>query len=190
MRIFVVGESRFGSRFFRAALAAGHELVAVSISGRLGDADPLLAAARSTGVPAIPFAAILDGDAAAIRGTGAELIVLANVSRIVPPATLSAVPRGAICFHPSLLPRHRGRHAVRDAIRAGDPFTGVTAFWPDDGVDTGPVILQARVEIAPGEPPSALYHDKLVPIGVYIMLAAIAAIEANAAPRLCQEAAL
>jgi len=188
MRLFVVGESRFGARFFRAA-AREHEIVAVASSARPGAIGPLEAAAAAAGVPCVPFEPILAGHDGSVRSSGAELLVLANVSRIVPAAVLDSCRRGAVCFHPSLLPRHRGRHAVKDAVRAGDSFTGVTIFRPDAGADTGPIILQARVAIAPDETPSALYHDKLVPIGVFCMLAAIAAVEAGCAPSIAQEVA-
>ncbi len=189
MRLFILGESRFGANFFRAAAQAGHEIVGVGATGREAH-DPLTAAAAAAGVLAHDVEPILSGEVRAIRVSGAELLVLANVSRILPEAVIECCPRGCICFHPSLLPRHRGKRAVADAVKAGDRITGVTVFWPDLGADTGPVILQAPAAVAPGESPMALYHDKLVPIGVHCMLAAVAAVASGAAVRIPQEKAV
>lgn len=186
MRLFVAGESRFGAMFLRAALAAGHEIVCACATGGDHPTDPMSAAAQSAGVPVAPAFYLTEAGGRAVRVSGAELLVLANVGRVLARDVLEAAPHGAICFHPSLLPRHRGKNAVRDALAAGDTFTGASVFWPDAGADTGPLLIQARVEITPGESPAALYHNKLVPVGVHCMLAAIAAIEAGGAPRIPQ----
>lgn len=188
MRLFVAGEARFGAMFLRAALAAGHEIVCACATGGDHPTDPMAAAAQGAGVPVAPAFYLVESGGRAIRVSGAELLVLANVGRILSQDVLTAAPRGAICFHPSMLPAHRGKRAVADAIRAGDPYTGVTIFWPDSGADTGPILLQARVEITPGESPTDLYHNKLVPVGVHCMLAGIASIEAGGAPRIPQPA--
>ncbi|MBX3396542.1 MAG: hypothetical protein KF841_14365 [Phycisphaerae bacterium] len=152
-------------------------------------ADPLAAAAASFGIAQVSSDLIALNAGDPLRRSGAELLVLANVSRLLSEAVLSACPRGSICFHPSLLPRHRGKRAVAAAIKAGDTFTGVSIFWPDKGADTGPIILRSRVEIASNDTPMSLYHAKLVPVGIHCLLAAVAAIEADAAPRIPQEEA-
>lgn len=185
MRLFILGESRFGAAFLRGALCAGHEVVAASTATADAEHDPLRAAAAAAGIATPPAEPIFAGNARTIKQSGAELLVLANVSRILPASIVEARP--TICFHPSLLPRHRGKRAVAAAIEAGDPFTGVTIFWPDAGADTGPILFRARVEIASNESPGALYHNKLVPVGVHLMLAAVAAVEADCAPRVSQE---
>ena len=78
-----------------------------------------------------------------VLGLGADLLVLADYGRIVPPALLE--PRhGALNLHPSLLPRHRGATPVPATILAGDALTGVTLMRMDAGLDTGPIIAQRR----------------------------------------------
>jgi methionyl-tRNA formyltransferase len=188
MRLFIIGESRFGAAFLRAAIAAGHEVVGVSASGRHGESDPLIAAARALGIAQLPSEPILAGQAGPIRALGAELIALANVSVIVPTAVIESCVSGAICFHPSLLPRHRGRHAVKDALSAGDRFTGVTVFRPDHGADTGPILLRVRCAIAETDTAASLYHDKLLAVGVHCMLSAVAAIESGCSVAINQDA--
>lgn len=186
MRLFIMGESRFAATFLRAALAGGHEVLAVCATSEPHPADPLTPAAKSAGLAVIPAWSIMGGAEHIIKQSGAELLVLANVGRIIPPRVLAAAPRGAICFHPSLLPKYRGKRSVADAVKAGESQTGVTIFWPDEGADTGPVLFQVPVTIAGGESPAALYHDKLVPVGVYLMMAAVSAIAAGCAPRTPQ----
>lgn len=189
MRLFIMGESRFAATFLRAALAGGHEVLAVCATNEQTPADPLTPAAAAAGLPVIPAWSIMSGAEHVIRQSGAELLVLANVGRIIAPNVLLAAPRGAICFHPSLLPKYRGKRAVVDAVKARESMTGVTIFWPDDGADTGPVLFQVPVTIAASDTPMSLYHDKLVPVGVHLMMAAIAAIDADCAPRRPQEEA-
>ena len=186
MRLFIIGESRFGAAFLRAALAVGHEITAASVTGPLGPRDPLETAARAAGIPLYDAAPITDGWAAPIRRSGAELLALANVSVVLPRDVITACPRGALCFHPSLLPKYRGKHAVREAITAGETHTGVSVFWPDDGADTGPLLLQVRCGIATGDTPHSLYHDKLIPVGVCALLTAVATVESGCAPRVDQ----
>lgn len=187
MRLFIIGESRFGASFFRAACSNGHEVVGVATSSPQLNGDPLIAAAKAAGVATHDCEPILGGWAKPVRASGAELLALANVSRIVARTTLEACPKGAICYHPSLLPKYRGRNAVADALRAGERKTGVTVFWPDDGADTGPILLQLSCEIADGDTPMSLYHDKLAPVGVQCMLVAVAAVAAGCAPRIPQD---
>lgn len=184
-----MGESRYAARFLRAAIDAGHEVVGVCPTGDAGQPDALAAAASAAGVPTFPAWPLFAGAHSAVKASGAELLVLANVGRIAPADLLRACPRGAICFHPSLLPRHRGKRAVAAAIRSGDAMTGVSIFWPDEGADTGPLLLQVPVTVTPGDTPMTLYHDKLVPTGIFAMLAAVAAVEAGCAARIPQEEA-
>ena len=75
---------------------------------------------------------------------------MAFVTHILPEDVLFAPKHGSIQYHPSLLPRHRGRSAMHWAIRMGDETTGVTIFWTDKGIDTGPVLLQRACPVGPG----------------------------------------
>ena len=73
---------------------------------------------------------------------------MAFVTLIVPAEILSAPAHGTIQYHPSLLPRHRGRSAVNWPIIKGETETGLTVFWPDGGIDTGDVLLQRATPIS------------------------------------------
>lgn len=74
-----------------------------------------------------------------------EYILLAGYMRVVTPVLLGAYPNRIINIHPSLLPKFSGLEAIERAFEAGDPVTGVTIHFIDEGVDTGPIIKQEKV---------------------------------------------
>jgi methionyl-tRNA formyltransferase len=92
----------------------------------------------------------------AIEALEPRLMVLSDYGRIVPQALLDIPPLGALNLHPSLLPRHRGAVPVPAAILAGDVETGVTLMRMDAGLDTGPIVAQARVPLDGTEDTPAL----------------------------------
>ena len=89
-----------------------------------------------------------------------DLVVLAGFMKILPPNFVQALSPNLINTHPSLLPEFKGAHAVRDALAAGATRTGVTSHVVDEGVDTGPHLAQAEVQIHPGETEAAL-HERI-----------------------------
>lgn len=89
-----------------------------------------------------------------------DLVVLAGFMKILPPNFVQALSPNLINTHPSLLPEFKGAHAVRDALAAGATRTGVTIHVVDEGVDTGPHLAQAEVQIHPGETEAEL-HERI-----------------------------
>ena len=89
-----------------------------------------------------------------------DLVVLAGFMKILPPNFVQALSPNLINTHPSLLPDFKGAHAVRDALAAGATRTGVTIHVVDEGVDTGPHLAQAEVQIHPGETEAEL-HERI-----------------------------
>ena len=100
---------------------------------------------------------------------------------------MEAAARGAICYHPSLLPRHRGGSAINWAIMMGDTRTGLTIFWPDGGIDTGPILLQKEIAIGPEDTTGMIYFNHLFPLGIEAILESVQLIRENRAPRIPQE---
>lgn len=78
-----------------------------------------------------------------------ELIILSGYMRIVGPTLLEAYPQRIVNLHPALLPNFPGAHAILDAYQAGVSQTGVTVHYIDEGIDTGPLIIQEPVDIDP-----------------------------------------
>ena len=136
----------------RAHGRANVELVAVA-SDRPG--ARALERARAAGVPTASFAPSAYGDRAArdqaigewLAERGVELVVLAGYMQLLSPSFLGAFPRRVINIHPALLPAFPGLGAVEQALAYGVKVFGVTVHFVDDGVDTGPVILQRAIEL-------------------------------------------
>jgi phosphoribosylglycinamide formyltransferase-1 len=93
-----------------------------------------------------------------LRGIEPDLVVSAGFMRILGPSVVAAF--GIINTHPSLLPAFPGAHAVRDTLAAGATESGCTVHWVDEGVDTGPIIAQVRVEIEPGDDETTV-HERI-----------------------------
>jgi methionyl-tRNA formyltransferase len=190
MRIFLNGIGAFGLDTLTRLQAQGDEIVAVaapaqSLSGR---ADRLRAHAEAAGIPAfdpgqLDEPAVLHG----LSEAAPELGVMAFVQAIVKTAALELPTNGTIQYHPSLLPRHRGRSAINWAIIQGEAKTGVSIFWPDSGLDTGPILLQHEVEIGPGDTAGSLYYDKLYPLGIDALAEAVDLVRRGMAPRTPQD---
>ena len=118
-----------------------------------------------------------------------ELIVLANVTRILKAPEIAAAGLGVLCYHPSLLPRHRGGDAVYWTFKMGDAESGATWFWVDEGIDTGPIAIAATVPIPAESSPSKLYYDTLVPLGARLFDELLAQLERGLRPSTVQDEA-
>jgi len=92
-----------------------------------------------------------------------DLVVLSGLMRLLPPAVVAAWSPRLINTHPAYLPEFPGAHAVRDAIEAGATETGASVIVVDDGVDTGPILAQERIQVRPGDDESAL-HERIKPV--------------------------
>jgi phosphoribosylglycinamide formyltransferase-1 len=95
-----------------------------------------------------------------IQAWSPDLVVCAGFMRILPPRVVAALSPQLINTHPALLPAFPGAHAVRDALAAGVAQTGVTVHIVDEGVDTGPIIVQEAVPIEPGDTETEL-HERI-----------------------------
>lgn len=80
--------------------------------------------------------------------------------------TRSRAELGALGYHPSLLPRHRGRSAIEWAVRFGEAVTGGTVFWLNDTVDGGPIAGQEFCHVQPGDDARELWARELAPTGL------------------------
>ncbi|MDO9397535.1 MAG: phosphoribosylglycinamide formyltransferase [Herbiconiux sp.] len=101
-----------------------------------------------------------------------DLVVCAGFMRILPPNVVRALTPRLINTHPALLPAFPGAHAVRDALAAGVDVTGVTVHVIDEGVDTGPVIVQQQVRVEPGDTEHAL-HERIKTIERELLVQAV-----------------
>jgi methionyl-tRNA formyltransferase len=190
MRIVVNGQQAFGAAVLEALLERREDVVAVYCApdkeGR--PADPLAEAARKAGIELRqPDSFETDSAAADLAELEPDLMVMAFVTLMVPEPVLNTPTHGTIQYHPSLLPRHRGPSAINWAIVQGDRTTGVAIFWPDEGLDTGPVLMLKEVEITDEDTLGSLYFDKLFPLGVDAIIESVDLVRDGKAPKTVQD---
>lgn len=180
MKLAYFGQAPFGRDVLVRLIDAGHEVVAVYAPPAAARPDPLADEAGKRGLRLLrPKSLRRQGAAIPERvaehaALGAELNVLAFVTIILPPEIVDAPRHGSLCFHPSLLPKYRGGNALAWQILLGETETGVTAFRPDAGVDTGPIVVQkGGVAIEPHHTAASLYFEKLYALGVEAMVEAV-----------------
>lgn len=118
------------------------------------------------------------------------LFVLANVRRIVRKPEYEAPPLGTLCFHPSVLPRHRGRDAVYWSVKMGDTETGITWFWVTDRVDAGPIAARRVIPMPRDMRPRDIYEQHLVGLGIEAFEELLRKLEAGIVPREEQDESL
>lgn len=112
------------------------------------------------------------------------------LKRKLKPSEIIEPALGTLIFHPSILPYHRGPDAIRWAVAMGERVSGVTWFWADAGLDTGPICEQEPVVLAVGESAGRAYHTRFVPAGVRALRRAVEGIAADRPRRVAQESAL
>ena len=161
-RVILCGQRSFGAAVFDMLRERdGVEIVAV-----YAPADDRLAGRASIrGVP-LRFAGTLRSDT---LPEGCDLLIAAHSHDFVSRAVRNRLRLGAIGYHPSLLPLHRGRDAVHWTIRMRDRVAGGTVFWLNDTVDGGPVAAQDWCLVRPEDDAHTLWRRELFPMGVRLL---------------------
>lgn len=159
MRVTLAGTRSFG----RAALEMLHHRDDVDVALVIAPpGDRLANRATSLGYPVAEHAH-------PERVAGHDLLIAAHSHAFIGKRTRAELKLGAIGYHPSLLPRHRGRDAVDWTIRMADPIAGGTVYWLSDNVDGGPVAAQDWCFVAPGWKASDLWREELFPMGLRLI---------------------
>ena len=190
MRIVLNGQQAFGQAVLEALIDRGDNVVAVYCEPdtNLTRPDPLHRSARDNGIQVIqPKNFKGEQVLSEFKSLKPDLGVMAYVTRIVPISFLNAPTYGTIQYHPSLLPAHRGPSSINWPIIQGEEETGLTIFWPDEGLDTGPILLQKKVAIEAGDTLGSLYFNKLYPLGVKALLESIDLVKKGKTPRILQD---
>jgi methionyl-tRNA formyltransferase len=189
MRIVCIGQAAFGEKVLRKLIGRGEEVVAVyTPQDAAGRRNPLKELAIQIGIPVFQPGSMRAPEVyEEYTRLKPDLNVMAFVTSIMPDSILSYPSIGTIQYHPSLLPKHRGGSAINWAIINGETKTGITIFWPDRGIDTGPILLQKETEISPDDTAGSLYFEKLFPLGVEALVESIELIKKGTAPRIPQD---
>lgn len=166
MRLVLIGQKWLGAEVLAALLADGHEVSFVAAPA----GDRLAAAAIERGIHTGDPGGVLP---AGWVPEGIDLLVCAHAHCFVTAAARGRARHGAVGYHPSLLPRHRGRDSIRWAIHMGDRVTGGTVYRMVDRADAGPILLQRWCWIEPGDTPESLWRRDLGPMGVDMLRDAV-----------------
>lgn len=182
MRIVVHGQDAFGKAVLEKLLARGENVVAVCCApdkaGR--PEDPLKVLAREKGLPVHQPTSWKTPEALELmRSFQADVCLMAYVLLFIPQPVLDAPRLGTFQYHPSLLPAHRGPSSINWPIAFGAKRTGLSIFWPNEGLDEGPILIQKSVEIGPDETLGDVYFKKLFPMGVDAMMEGLDLVKAG-----------
>ncbi|HYM33256.1 MAG TPA: methionyl-tRNA formyltransferase [Candidatus Cybelea sp.] len=188
LRLVFMGTPEFALPTLTALLSAGHDVTCVysqpprpSGRGHHETRSPVHDFAVSRGL-SVRTPVRLKGieEQAAFAALRSDACVVVAYGLILPKAILSAPRLGCVNLHASILPRWRGAAPIQRAILAGDRETGVSIMQMDEGLDTGPVLAEARVPIAP-ESTAGTLHDELARVGAPLMVQTLAALAAGTA---------
>jgi len=197
MRVLFIGTGDIGVPTLGALLASTeHQVIGLVTQpdkpvGRTQEIRPPATKAilveKGLDVPILQPARIKAADAIEqIRSLAPDVIVVMAYGQILPRAVLEIPRIACLNLHASLLPRWRGASPIQGAIAAGDSTTGITVMYMDEGLDTGDILLQKKIEIAASETGGSL-HDRLGAIAPDALLESLQLFEAGSAPRRKQD---
>jgi methionyl-tRNA formyltransferase len=197
MRIVFIGTGEIGVPTLRALQKSEHELVGVLT-------QPDKPAGRDQKITAPPIKAVLTGSEMSIlqpakiknpeaieqiRAMKSDVIVVMAYGQILPRAVLEIPKLACLNLHASLLPRWRGAAPIQAAIAAGDRETGITVMYMDEGLDTGDILLERKIDIARNETGESL-HDRLGEIAPEALLESLRLLAGGKALRIPQDKTL
>lgn len=183
MRLMLVGQKWLGAEVLAALLAQGHEVAAVAAPA----GDRLHRAAVAMRVPVGDPGRVLS---ASWVHEGVELLVAAHAHCFISRGARKRARHGAIGYHPSLLPRHRGRDAVRWTIHMRDQVAGGSAYWMTDRADAGPLAAQEWCHVRPDDDAGELWRRELGPMGVRMLVQVVNDVAAGRLVRVPQDESL
>ncbi len=210
MRLLFMGTGGFALPSLRALLDSSHEVLALLTqpdkpAGRGHElrTPKTKSLARERGIPVHqPPKVRAEAAVELVRGIAPELIVVVAYGQIIPASILQIPYRGIVNVHGSLLPAYRGAAPIQWAIARGETETGITTMLMDQGLDTGPILLQDKIAISEEDTGGTL-EEKLAPLGAELLLETLSRCErgvlvptpqdgskATLAPRIKKEDAL
>jgi methionyl-tRNA formyltransferase len=194
MRLIVMGQQAFGKDVLTKLLEEDRDTV-VAVFCEPDQAgkpiDPIKVFALEQGLPVHQPANFNDqGALDMLASFNADLMIMAFVNVFVPEAARDTPKHGSICFHPSLLPLHRGPSAVNWPIIMGATQSGFSWFYPSDGLDEGDSLLQWECEIGPDDTVIELYFKKIYPAAIESVLTVCDLFRAGNPPHIVPDEAL
>jgi methionyl-tRNA formyltransferase len=196
MRIVFLGTGEIGVPTLNWLLNSEHELVGIVTQPdkpvgreRRIEATPIKKAVAKARIPVLQPARIKDQSSIAeIRALKPDVIVVMAYGQILPLDVLKIPSLACLNLHASLLPRWRGAAPIQAAIAAGDRETGITVMHMNEGLDTGDILLQRKMDIRPEDTGGSL-HDRLAQIAPGALVESLSLLAAGSAPRIPQDEA-
>jgi methionyl-tRNA formyltransferase len=197
MRIVFIGAGEIGVPTLQSLMqSTEHELVGVITqpdkpAGRSQKlaAPAIKIALLQTSIPILQPQRIKSPDAIEqLHAWKPDIIIVMAYGQILPAAVLQIPRLACLNLHASLLPRHRGAAPIQAAILAGDRESGITVMYMDEGLDTGDILLQSRIELSLNETGGSL-HDRLAALAPEAMHESLKVLQRGTAPRVAQESA-
>ncbi|XP_071528563.1 cytosolic 10-formyltetrahydrofolate dehydrogenase isoform X3 [Panulirus ornatus] len=193
MRVAIIGQSTFAGEVYKQLVKDGHKVVGVfTIPDQGNREDPLATMAAGDGVKVFKFKSWRKKGVALPEvleqylSVNPELNVMPFCSQFIPMEVINHPKNKSICYHPSILPRHRGASSINWTLMCGDKKGGFSIFWADDGLDTGPVLLQREVDVDPNDTVDTLYNRFMYPEGIKAMAEAVSMVAKGTAPMITQ----
>jgi methionyl-tRNA formyltransferase len=189
MRLLLIGQKAFGADALSALAKDGAEIVgAVAGTSDVDREDQVETVARDLKIDCMRAGSLKSPDVARwVSERRPDLIAMAFVTLYMPKSLASLAPLGAINFHPSLLPLHRGISSLPWTILSGDTTAGLSIYFVDEGMDTGDVIVQKRVDISEDDDFKSLYFKKIYPLGLSAICEAVRLVASGNPPRMKQD---
>ncbi|XP_001602871.1 cytosolic 10-formyltetrahydrofolate dehydrogenase [Nasonia vitripennis] len=189
LKVAIIGQSNFAAEVYKSLKRDGHEVTGVfTIPDKVNREDPLAITAKADGTPVfkikawrskgLPLPEVLD----LYKSIEVDLNVLPFCTQFIPMEVINHPKHRSICYHPSILPRHRGASAISWTLIEGDEVAGFSVFWADDGLDTGPILLQRSCPVKPNDTLDSLYNGFMYPEGIKAMAEAVNLVAKGTAP--------
>ncbi|XP_063979596.1 cytosolic 10-formyltetrahydrofolate dehydrogenase isoform X2 [Diachasmimorpha longicaudata] len=193
LKVAIIGQSTFAAEVYKLLKQDGHHIAGVfTVPDKSNREDPLAATAKADSTPVfkikawrskgVPLPEILD----LYKSIDVDLNVLPFCTQFIPMEVIDYPKHRSICYHPSILPRHRGASSISWTLIEGDKEAGFSIFWADDGLDTGPILLQKKCPVESNDTLDSLYNKFLYPEGIKSMAEAVSLVASGNAPRIRQ----
>jgi methionyl-tRNA formyltransferase len=178
MKIFLFGQRSFGAAVLNRLIQDGHTITGAAVPEPGQYYDKVHVVCVRQRLPVLHADKIRSKDIP----ENTELIIAAHSHYYISDKAIERARYGGIGYHPSALPRHRGRDAVRWTVAMRDPITAGTVYWLNQIVDGGDIFAQRFIHVSASEDYHALWK-RLFEIGVDMLSATVKQVESGIAPR-------
>ncbi|CAG4933162.1 unnamed protein product [Colias eurytheme] len=193
LRVALIGQSTFAAEVFKLLQKDGHQVVGVfTVLDKGNREDPLATIAAKHNVPLFKYKTwrikgkVIPEILEEYKSVNAELNVLPFCTQFIPMEVILFPKYQSICYHPSILPRHRGASSVNWTLIEGDTTCGLSIFWADDGLDTGPILLQKSFPCTIDDTVDTIYNRYLYPEGIKALGESVNMVANGTAPKITQ----